>query len=248
MKVHLEHDSVSGKYLIYESSSLIATCDLEIDAMCITRMINENKPLWDYLNKSDTDEAKKLKAILKGIKIDVSPKKEEIKPIVERLKYIPISKQLARIHKKCLGFSKLGKFPQWIIRLFYFYIENITWLNMNKKILEIEGSQIGRKTPETELTTPNRKRSVRAHGFAYGKFVDNKTCELFYLAVDPQFQRRKVASKLISNFLYQAKIKGADKVVAYVHYWNTPAIKFYDKNGGHIEEHGKRYRVTWRVA
>lgn len=67
-------------------------------------------------------------------------------------------------------------------------------------------------------------------GFLLGRAVAGEA-ELLTLAVAPEARRRGLARKLVSRFLYQARLRGAERAVLEVAVDNAPAIALYESVG-----------------
>jgi ribosomal-protein-alanine N-acetyltransferase len=67
-------------------------------------------------------------------------------------------------------------------------------------------------------------------GFLLGRAVAGEA-ELLTLAVAPEARRRGLARKLVSRFLYQARLRGAEAAFLEVSAENTAAIALYESAG-----------------
>ena len=67
-------------------------------------------------------------------------------------------------------------------------------------------------------------------GFLLGRAVAGEA-ELLTLAVSPDARRRGLGRNLMSRFLYQARLRGADRAFLEVSAENDPAIALYTSSG-----------------
>lgn len=85
---------------------------------------------------------------------------------------------------------------------------------------------------------------VEAEGFLLGRAVAGEA-ELLTLAVAPQARRRGIGARLVTRFLYQARLRGAEDVFLEVAESNAAAIALYSGMG--FAEAGRR-RGYYRAA
>jgi len=81
----------------------------------------------------------------------------------------------------------------------------------------------------------------RLAGFVLGTII-NKSPSVYgyilWLGVNPQFQRRKVADKLVDKLIERMIDDGAQFMMADTDPQNIPAVKFFSRKGfGHSREH-----------
>ncbi len=74
-------------------------------------------------------------------------------------------------------------------------------------------------------------------GFLLGRSVADEA-ELLTLAVSPAARRRGLGRKLVARFLYQARLRGADRAFLEVSASNSAAIALYESAG--FERAGQR--------
>lgn len=67
-------------------------------------------------------------------------------------------------------------------------------------------------------------------GFLLGRAVAGEA-ELLTVAVAPEARRRGTGRKLLARFLYQARVRGADRAFLEVSARNAPAIALYESAG-----------------
>ena len=67
-------------------------------------------------------------------------------------------------------------------------------------------------------------------GFLLGRAVAGEA-ELLTIAVSPDARRRGLGRKLMSRFLYQARLRGAERVFLEVSAENDPALALYESSG-----------------
>jgi [ribosomal protein S18]-alanine N-acetyltransferase len=71
---------------------------------------------------------------------------------------------------------------------------------------------------------------TEAEAFLIGRAVAGEA-ELLTLAVAPQARRRGLGARLVSRFLYQARLRGAETAFLEVADGNTPALGLYNRMG-----------------
>jgi ribosomal-protein-alanine N-acetyltransferase len=78
---------------------------------------------------------------------------------------------------------------------------------------------------------------VEAEAFLIGRTVAGEA-ELLTLAVAPQARRRGLGARLVSRFLYQARLRGAEAAFLEVAEGNTAALSLYQRMG--FSQSGRR--------
>lgn len=74
-------------------------------------------------------------------------------------------------------------------------------------------------------------------GFLMGRVVAGEA-EVLTLAVAPEARRRGLGRKLVARFLYQARLRAAERAFLEVAEGNTPALRLYHSAG--FAESGRR--------
>jgi [ribosomal protein S18]-alanine N-acetyltransferase len=80
-------------------------------------------------------------------------------------------------------------------------------------------------------------------GFLLGRSVADEA-ELLTLAVSPAARRRGLGRKLVARFLYQARLRGADRAFLEVAATNATAIALYESAGFGRAGHRRGYYRT----
>jgi len=80
------------------------------------------------------------------------------------------------------------------------------------------------------LSDPTSFALIENESFLIGRAVAGEA-ELLTLAVAPQARRRGMAARLVTRFLYQARLRGAETAFLEVAEGNTAAIALYSKFG-----------------
>jgi len=68
-------------------------------------------------------------------------------------------------------------------------------------------------------------------GFMVGVKIDDENANILMLSVSKQYQRKKIGSMILSEFLKLAKVGGIKTLELEVRVDNKKAIKFYEKHG-----------------
>jgi ribosomal-protein-alanine N-acetyltransferase len=79
--------------------------------------------------------------------------------------------------------------------------------------------------------------------FLFGRAVAGEA-ELLTLAVAPESRRLGLGAKLLSRFLYQARLRGADQAFLEVSARNAAAIALYESQGFALSGRRRDYYVT----
>lgn len=79
--------------------------------------------------------------------------------------------------------------------------------------------------------------------FLLGRAVAGEA-ELLTLAVAPESRRLGLGSKLLSRFLYQARLRGADQAFLEVSAQNPAAVKLYESQGFILSGRRRGYYAT----
>jgi [ribosomal protein S18]-alanine N-acetyltransferase len=82
----------------------------------------------------------------------------------------------------------------------------------------------------TMLTDPLVFALTEAEGLLLGRAVAGEA-ELLTIAVAPQARRRGIGAKLVTRFLYQARLRGAEEAFLEVAAGNTAALTLYRAHG-----------------
>ncbi len=90
------------------------------------------------------------------------------------------------------------------------------------------------------LSSPLCFSLIEAEGFLIGRAVAGEA-ELLTLAVAPQARRRGMGAKLVTRFLYQARLRGAEDAFLEVSAENVAAIALYGKAGFTIAGRRRAY-------
>ena len=68
-------------------------------------------------------------------------------------------------------------------------------------------------------------------GFLIGVKINNQKTKILMLSVSPQYQKQKIGTKLLEEFIKRTKKEKINKIELEVRTDNYKAIKFYEKNG-----------------
>ena len=68
-------------------------------------------------------------------------------------------------------------------------------------------------------------------GFLIGVKISNQKTKILMISVSPQFQKQKIGSKLLEEFIKRTQKEKINSIELEVRTDNIKAIKFYEKNG-----------------
>ena len=68
-------------------------------------------------------------------------------------------------------------------------------------------------------------------GFLIGVKINNQKTKILMISVSPQFQKQKIGSKLLEEFIKRTQKEKINSIELEVRTDNIKAIKFYEKNG-----------------
>lgn len=113
-----------------------------------------------------------------------------------------------------------------------------------KRAAEIYNQSLRYLSREKEIGEEKMKELIKKNQeFFFGAFLNNLLVGHLLLrkegekgldigiVIDPKYQKKKIGSRLIKKAIKIARVKNYKKLVVDVLEYNSPAIKFFEKNG-----------------